>query len=805
MTVASTSASLTGATPHRTPERIARYRVVRLIGEGGMGAVYEAEQEHPRRTVALKVIKAGSASPALLRRFEQEAEALGRLQHPGIAQIYEAGTSDTGFGPQPYFAMEFIRGLSLKNYAEAHRLRAHERLKIMEEVCEAVHHAHQRGLIHRDLKPSNILVDETGQPKILDFGVARVIDRDAQATSHTDVGQLIGTLAYMSPEQVLADPLELDTRSDVYALGVILYELLAGKLPYNIGNKLHQAVQAIREEDPARLSSVNQSYRGDIETIVAKALEKDKARRYASAAELAADIRRYLTDEPIVARRTSVSYQLQKFARRHKAVVGGAAAVFVVLIGGIIVSASLAARARKAEAVAIEQRNEAEAERNEAVQQKKRADTQAATAAAVSQFLQKDLFEQASSSQTGASADQSLRGALDRAAAKIQGNYDKDPLVEAGVREAIAEAYLGLLAAEEATPHLEQALAIRRKIQGEEDPDTLNTMLRLGTLYSGQKRAADGEALLRKVYDSRLRLSGEWNQKTTTALFALIGACRVAGNSAAAESLLAKADAMWGKRTEDGLRGASQDDVREVLAFGMELGTAHGINQAAARPIFNRTYDLSNRLLGPGDPLRLTAELLAGASKKQVKTMTDSLQSSLRDLDNTFMGALMQSDFRARSLIAGNHFDEAESVLKAGLDTAKRAGSDDNMFVASIRDSLGWLRLRAGKPSEAEAVLREAAPVLDRALPGSWEQFNNKSMLGAALEAQKKFAEAEPLLISGYEGLSSGKPGNATGRFTLDQAGEAVVTLYQDWGKPEKASEWRAALGVGSPRSSGSK
>src|SRR5262249_21724582 len=227
-------------------------------------------------------------------------------------------------------------------------------------IAEAVHHAHQRGLIHRDLKPGNILVDEGGQPKILDFGVARVTDSDAQATMQTDVGQLVGTLAYMSPEQVLADPLELDTRSDVYALGVILYELLAGRLPYSISRKIHEALNAIREEDPAKLSSINRSYRGDIETIVAKALEKDKTRRYASAAELAADIRHYLEDEPIVARPPSTRYQLEKFARRHKALVIGLAAVFVVLIAGVVVSsweavlASRAAdRASRAEQAAV--------------------------------------------------------------------------------------------------------------------------------------------------------------------------------------------------------------------------------------------------------------------------------------------------------------------------------------------------------------------------------------------------------------------------------------------------------------------
>jgi non-specific serine/threonine protein kinase/serine/threonine-protein kinase len=322
---------------------IGRYRIVRRIGEGGMGAVYEAEQENPRRTVALKFINQRLVSPDQLRRFELESQALGRLQHPGIAQIYEAGTAQFGYGPEPYFAMEFIRGETLREYADKHRLSTRERLEMIVRICDAVRHAHQRGLIHRDLKPDNILVDDSGQPKVLDFGVARMTDDDTKATlTHTVAGQLLGTLPYMSPEQALADPLEVDTRSDVYALGVILFELLSARLPYTLSEKMHEALQTIREQDPARLSSINREYRGDIETIVAKALEKDKTRRYASASELAADICRYLRDEPIMARPPSAAYQLQKFARRNKALVAGIAAAFFALSAGVVMTSWLA-------------------------------------------------------------------------------------------------------------------------------------------------------------------------------------------------------------------------------------------------------------------------------------------------------------------------------------------------------------------------------------------------------------------------------------------------------------------------------
>jgi len=316
-----------------SPSRIASYRIVRLLGQGGMGTVYEAEQDHPRRLVALKVIRPGLVSPALLKRFAHEADILGRLHHPGIAQIYEAGLAEDG---QPFFALELIRGLPLDEYARLRSLTVMARLNLLAQVCDAVQHAHEQGVIHRDLKPGNILVDESGQPRVLDFGVARVIGADfLTSADRTRPGQLVGTLSYMSPEQVAADPGALDQRSDVYTLGVILFELLTGRLPYPLKDlPLPEAARLIREHEPSRLGSMDTQLRGDVETIVAKALEKNAARRYASAAELAADIRRHLRSEPIVARPASALYHLRKFARRHKALVGAVLGIAAALTGG---------------------------------------------------------------------------------------------------------------------------------------------------------------------------------------------------------------------------------------------------------------------------------------------------------------------------------------------------------------------------------------------------------------------------------------------------------------------------------------
>jgi WD40 repeat protein/predicted Ser/Thr protein kinase len=369
------------------PTHLGRYRLIRLIGQGGMGAVYEAEQDLPRRTVALKVLRPGLASPSLLKRFRHESQILGRLHHPGIAQVYEAGLADDG---QPFFAMEFIRGLPLDEYAQIRAKTLQARVELLARVCDAVQHAHDQGVIHRDLKPTNILVEETGQPKVLDFGVARATDADLLTEAAlTQTGQLLGTPNYMSPEQVTGDPAAIDQRADVYALGVILFELAAHRLPFRLENRpLAETARLILEADPPRLGSIDPELRGDVETIVAKALEKDRARRYSSAADLAADLRRWLVHEPILARPPSALYHLRKFAERHQGLVGGVLATGVALVLGLVGTILFAfAEARQrglAEQNALQAEKNAKAanlEKREALAQAYRASLAAASAA----------------------------------------------------------------------------------------------------------------------------------------------------------------------------------------------------------------------------------------------------------------------------------------------------------------------------------------------------------------------------------------------------------------------------------------
>jgi len=337
------------------PERVGEYAVLRKIGEGGMGVVYEAQQRSPRRRVALKVLRPGLASRELLRRFAHEAEALARLQHPGIAHIYEAGVdaSEEAGGARygrPFFAMEYIEGERLDVYSRRPDVDPSRRLKVFVRICEAVQHAHERGVLHRDLKPGNILVAPRDRPKILDFGVARMLrDEGTRATLRTSTGQLLGTLPYMSPEQVLGNVRALDARSDVYTLGVLLFEMLSGRLPYSIRDvAVPEAVRRIVEDEPSRLGSLGGRFGGDLDVIVGKALEKEPQRRYGSAQELADDCRRYLERKPILARRPSSFYRLRKFSSRNRALVGGVVATLLALGAGAVVATLFAVgQARK--------------------------------------------------------------------------------------------------------------------------------------------------------------------------------------------------------------------------------------------------------------------------------------------------------------------------------------------------------------------------------------------------------------------------------------------------------------------------
>jgi tetratricopeptide (TPR) repeat protein/predicted Ser/Thr protein kinase len=769
------------------PASIGSYRILALLGEGGMGTVYQAEQKNPHRIVALKVIKLGDSGDQLLRRFELEAKALGRLQHPGIAQIYEAGTADSGLGPQPYFAMEFIQGRQLLEYADAERLNTHQRLALMVQVCEGVDHAHQRGIIHRDLKPGNILVDQNGQPKILDFGVARVTDSDAHVTRQTDMGQLIGTLSYMSPEQVLADPQALDLRSDVYALGVVLYELLASKLPYiTHGKAMHEVVQAIREEEPAPLSSIHRSYRGDIETIVAKALEKDKALRYESAADLAGDIRRYLTDEPIVARRPSAAYQLRKFGRRHKALVAGTASVFLVLVAGVVASTWEAVRAHRAERAAEEQRE--------------RANQEAAVAKAVSDFLQNDILAQASAAQQSSpnakpDPDLKVRTALDRAAARIQGRFDQQPELEAAIQDTIGRTYYQLGLYPEARKQLERALSLYRPALGEENPKTLTTMSRLGRTAWLQGEYSEAETLLGRALGIQLRVLGPDHPDTLYSMNNLGNVYRSLGRDPQAEGLYSQTLEIRRR-----VLGPEHPDTLTSMNNLANVYWSQG-KYAQAEALYSQAMDIQRRVLGPEHPdTLLSMGNLADAYARQGKyAQAEPLFSPALEISRRVLGREHPRTLDLLSYMAAMYQDQGKYAL-AETHAARALAGRRRALGAEHPETMQWAAdlvlayLSEGKVQESERLSREVLEFNRRKQPDDWQRFRAESLLGASLAGRKKYAEAEPLLLEGYQGMVErqdriGWMGVAN-RHYQDRTRQWIVDLYQAWGKPEKAAPW---------------
>ncbi|HEY7818867.1 MAG TPA: serine/threonine-protein kinase, partial [Vicinamibacteria bacterium] len=474
------------------------------------------QQEPIRRDVALKIIKPGMDTRQVIARFELERQAIAVMDHPNIAHVFDAGATANG---RPYFAMELVDGAPLTEYCDSRLLDIRQRIELFIPICQAIQHAHQKGIIHRDIKPSNLLVQERDgkpMPKVIDFGLAKALGHQLIAdTTITHLGHVVGTPGYMSPEQAELNRQDIDTRSDVYSLGAVLYELLTGAIPLKrhwLKHLPYEILKRIREEEtmvpstriaesetlvetsskrriePGRLPKLLQ---GELDWITMKALEKDRTRRYETVNGLARDLQRYLNGEPVEAGPPSASYRLGKFVRKYRAWLATAAAFVLLLAAAAVVSSLLAIRASRAEQ----------------------------EARAVNEFLQSDLLAQASAYEqarpdTRVDPDLKVRTALDRAAARIEGKFASQPIVEASIRQTIGRTYMELGLYAEAGPHLERAMLLRQSELGETSNDTLSSMSSVAQLHVLQGERPIAEALYVKVRDNRTRLLGKEHPDT---------------------------------------------------------------------------------------------------------------------------------------------------------------------------------------------------------------------------------------------------------------------------------------------------
>ena len=703
--------------------KIGRYKIIQEIGEGGFGVVYMAEQEEPvRRKVALKIIKLGMDTRQVIARFEAERQALALMEHSNIAAVLDAGATETG---RPYFVMELVKGVTITEYCEQHKLTTRERLELLLPVCHAVQHAHQKGVIHRDLKPSNVLVtlhDSQPVPKVIDFGIAKATSqRLTEKTLFTEFRQFLGTPAYMSPDQADLSGLDVDTRTDIYSLGVLLYELLTGTTPFDPAT-LRQASydeirRIIREVEPPKPSTRVQTLiaagspiaarqrsepaalprllRGDLDWIVMKAMEKDRTRRYATAKDLADDIERHLRYEPVAAGPPGAAYKCRKFVRRHRLGVLAGALVGVALLTGLSLATTGLIQANRARTALELKRNEAEQARTIADEQRALAETsareareQAARSATVSEFLQEMLSSVDPSKALG--REVTVRYVLDETARKIdEGALAGQPEVEAALRTTLGETYAALGVYDAAEIHLRAAQALRSRLLGDEHPDTLRSNRALAGLLRGKGQFVEAESLLRRTAETQRRVLGEQHPDTLTTLNELALALWGPGRFAEAETIH--------RRTLDIQRRVlGENHVDTVLSLGHVGAVCRAQRKfAEAEPLLRRALELSRRVFGEEHPR--TADALSNLAllleDEHDCAPAGALYRQTYDVDRRVLGA-----DHPQTLLALNNLLR---VLQFQKNTAE--------VRTLVAERLAYLKRAAERPSAAALALHAYA------------------------------------------------------------------------------------------------
>jgi non-specific serine/threonine protein kinase/serine/threonine-protein kinase len=816
---------------------IGPYRLVRKLGEGGMGVVFHAQQTEPiRRDVALKVIRPGMDSQQVIARFESERQALALMEHSNIAFVLDAGTTEAGL---PYFVMELVDGVPITRYCDGKRLSVRARIELFLLVCSAIQHAHQKGIIHRDIKPSNILVkDQDGRHvlKVIDFGLAKALGAQlSDASTMTGLGTVLGTLRYMSPEQAELTRRDVDTRSDIYSLGVLLFELLTGTTPLEYDATeatLFDSLRRIREDEAEppsarlrrspRLAEVALLRSTDavrlpaqvdreLDWITLKSLEKDRADRYETVNGLSRDLERYLEGEPVDAAPPSAAYRVRKLVRKHRVGLATAAGFLLLAIAAAIGGVWLALRANRAE------------------QQ----------ARAVSSFLRDDVLAQASAENQASPSirpDQNLtvRTALDRAASRIGSRFAGQPLVEATVRQTIGATYSDLGVYDKAQEQIERALALRQRLLGSDHPETQASTLALAQVLEQRGRYDDAVQLLSPIVDSLRRQRGPDDAATVDATANVGRLFRQQGKYAESEPLLLTA-------LDSQQRTLGEDDPATLTTMN-SLATTYFLQgkYAESEPLYRTVLDRRRRVLGAEHPSTvISMSNLAGLQRVRGRyDEAEQLYREVRDVSERVLGTehpdtlvavynlaalyqgldrnaeaepLFRDVLAARQRVLGQdhprtlateyglgvlmrnvgNFPEAESRLSAVLAGRRRTLGEAHPDTLDAGMVLGQIQIDARRFAQAERALRNVLTLYDQSGARGWQRTATAVLLGRSLLGQRRYAAAEPMLLEGYRALEAQRDEiPADEQKILAETRADLYRLYQEWGRSAKASEW---------------
>jgi serine/threonine protein kinase len=733
-------------------DKIGPYKILQLIGEGGCGSVYMAEQEAPvRRRVALKVIKLGMDTKSVVARFEAERQALALMEHSNIAKVFDAGATETG---RPYFVMELVRGIKITEYCDQNNLPTAERLKLFGEVCRAIQHAHQKGIIHRDIKPSNILVtlhDGVPVPKVIDFGIAKATDqRLTDKTVFTQFEQFIGTPAYMSPEQAEMSGLDIDTRSDIYSLGVLLYELLTSHTPFDpkelLASGLDAMRRAIREQEPpkpsARLSTMHDAdltsvakqrhsappklihlVKGDLDWIVMKALEKDRTRRYETASSFAGDIEHFLKSEPIIARPPTALYRFQKLVRRNKVVFAAVTAVALSIIVGLVVSTWLYFREKEA---------------------RRTADSEARHSQQVALFLE-DMLKGVGPGVALGRDTTLLREILDKTVERVTKDLKDQPEVQAEICNTIGEVYRALGQYNKAEGMHRDARSLQGRTAGVKGGDVATSLNDLALVLRDQGKLVEAESLQREALGLRRKLYGHKHADVAISLNNLALVLRSEGKLAEAEQLQREALAMQKKLfgNEHLAVATSLNNLAWVLHDEGKL--------ADAESFFRESLAIQKKVLGDDQPgVAITLDNLAFVLREEHKlTEAESLERQSLAMQRKLFGQEHPSVATALNnlaliLSAQDKFTDAESFLRESLAMRRKLLGNEHPEVATSLDNLALVLRQQKRLTEAEALARDGLAMRKKLLGDEHiavaTSLNN---LALVLHDEGKLAEAE--------------------------------------------------------------